>query len=67
METRKRSLVKALIWSLIGLATMAIVGAFATGSVAVGGAVALINTAIGLVMYVIYERVWAAIRWGRHV
>jgi uncharacterized membrane protein len=67
MESRKRSLVKAVIWSLMGLATMAIVGAIATGSVTVGGAVAVINTAIGLVMYVLYERIWAAIRWGRHV
>lgn len=67
METRKRSIVKAAIWSLIGLAVMVIVGWLATGSVVVGGTVALINTGIGLVMYVLYERVWAAIRWGRHV
>ncbi len=67
METRKRSFVKALIWSAIGLAMMAIVGAIATGSVAVGGVMALINTGIGLVTYVLYERIWAAINWGRHV
>jgi len=67
METRSRSFVKALIWSAMGLAIMALVGAVATGSVAVGGAMALINTGIGLVMYVLYERVWASIRWGRHV
>lgn len=67
METRRRSLVKALIWNLIGLATMAAVGLIATGSAAVGGTMALINTALGLVCYVIYERIWAGIRWGRHV
>jgi uncharacterized membrane protein len=67
METRKRSLVKALIWSGLGLVTMGIVGAIATGSFWVGGAVALTNTGIGLVMYLLYERIWAAIRWGRHV
>ncbi len=67
METRQRSIVKAVIWSAIGLVTMAIVGAVATGSVTVGGVMALINAGIGLVMYVLYERVWAAIRWGRHV
>jgi len=67
METRRRSLVKAVIWNLIGLATMALVGLVATGSAAVGGAMALINAAVGLVMYLIYERVWAGIRWGRHV
>lgn len=67
METRKRSLVKAVIWNLIGLATMALVGLIATGSAAVGGMLALINTGLGLTMYVIYERIWAGIRWGRHV
>lgn len=67
METRRRSLVKAVIWNLIGLAVMAIVGLVATGSAAVGGAMALINTAVGLVMYLVYERIWSRIRWGRHV
>ncbi|MGR3290125.1 MAG: DUF2061 domain-containing protein [Paracoccaceae bacterium] len=67
MDTRKRSLVKAVIWNLIGLASMALVGYFATGSVALGGKIALINAAIGLACYVIYERVWTRIRWGRHV
>ena len=67
MDTRKRSLVKAVIWNLIGLASMALVGYFATGSVALGGKITLINAAIGLACYVIYERVWTRIRWGRHV
>ncbi len=67
METRRRSLVKAVIWNLIGLAVMALVGLVATGSAAVGGAMALINTAVGLVMYLVYERIWSRIRWGRHV
>ncbi|PCH72631.1 MAG: hypothetical protein COC12_05810 [Rhodobacteraceae bacterium] len=67
METRTRSLVKATIWSIMGLAVMAIVGGIATGSIWVGGTMALINTGIGLVTYVIYERIWASIGWGRHV
>ncbi len=50
----------------MGLATMTLVGLVATGSVAVGGALALINTAIGLTLYVIYERLWAGISWGRN-
>ena len=65
METRTRSLVKALIWNIIGLASMALVGFLATGSVAVGGAMALINTAIGFTLYLLYERFWSRVRWGR--
>jgi uncharacterized membrane protein len=67
METRKRSLVKAAIWNLIGLACMAGIGFLATGSLVMGGSLALINTLIGFLMYVFYERIWAGISWGRHV
>ena len=65
METRTRSLVKAVIWSAIGLIVMALVGLAFTGSLAVGGVMALLNTGIGLITYVLYERVWARISWGR--
>ncbi len=67
METRKRSVTKAIIWNLLGLSTMSVVGYVATGSAAVGGKLALVNTALGFALYLIYERVWSAIRWGRHV
>lgn len=67
MESRKRSLVKAVIWNLIGLLMMSLVGLIATGSAAVGGVMAVINTAIGFTLYLVYERVWSNVRWGRHV
>ena len=66
METRARSIVKAIIWNMIGLLMMCVVGYVATGSLTVGGAMALVNAAIGLTCYVIYERVWAQVSWGRH-
>ncbi|EBA16690.1 hypothetical protein RSK20926_02759 [Roseobacter sp. SK209-2-6] len=65
METRKRSLVKAVIWNLMGLATMTLVGLAATGSVTVGGIMAAVNTAVGFACYLVYERVWTRISWGR--
>ena len=65
METRVRSIVKAVIWNIIGLSVMALVGLVVTGSLAVGGMMAVINTALGFVTYLIYERVWARIHWGR--
>ncbi len=66
METRRRSVVKAIVWNAIGLIIMTLVGLIATGSAAIGGVVAVVNTAIGLTLYVIYERIWAGIAWGRH-
>ena len=67
METRRRSVVKAVLWNAMGLAVMTVVGLVATGSAAVGGTLAIVNTAIGLTMYVVYERIWAGISWGRNV
>ena len=65
MDTRARTVVKAVIWQLLGLVTMGFVGLFLTGSMALGGAMALVSTGIGFVAYLVYERVWAAISWGR--
>lgn len=66
METRQRSVVKAIVWNAIGLIIMTCVGLIATGSATIGGVVALVNTAIGLTLYVVYERIWAGIAWGRN-
>jgi uncharacterized membrane protein len=66
METTRRSWVKAVLWNVLGLLTMSGVGLAMTGSAAVGGTMAVVNTAIGFSMYVLYERIWARIGWGRH-
>lgn len=67
MESWHRSFTKAVVWNVIGLTVMLGVGFALTGSIALGGAMAVINTAIGLCSYVLYERVWSRINWGRHV
>lgn len=64
-ETRGRTLLKAVLWNLLGLTVMALVGLAMTGSVAIGGAMALINAALGFLSYFVYERIWANISWGR--
>lgn len=64
-ETRGRTLLKAVLWNLLGLSVMALVGLALTGSAALGGTMALINTALGFLCYLGYERVWARISWGR--
>ncbi|MCT4610519.1 MAG: DUF2061 domain-containing protein [Pelagimonas sp.] len=65
METRARTLVKSLLWTLLGLVMMALVGLLFTGSVALGGVMALVNAALGFVSYLLYERLWSNIGWGR--
>lgn len=67
METRARTLVKSVLWTLLGLVVMVGVGFAFTGSLIAGGGMAVINATIGFVTYLLYERIWAGIRWGRHV
>lgn len=65
METRSRSVVKALLWNGIGLAVMTLAGLAVTGSLRQGGGLALLNTGIGFAAYLLYERAWARVAWGR--
>lgn len=65
METAKRSLLKAVLWNGLGLVSMTLTGLYLTGSVTLGGALAAMNTLIGFTVYMIYERIWARIAWGR--
>ena len=66
MDSPRRTITKAIIWNLIGLVMMALVGFVATGSFAEGGGMALVNAALGLSMYILYERIWPQVAWGRH-
>ncbi|SPH17175.1 hypothetical protein DEA8626_00691 [Defluviimonas aquaemixtae] len=67
MDTGKRTILKAILWNTLGLAMMSVVGFVMTGSVFLGGTIALTNTMIGLLTYILYERIWSRIAWGRHV
>lgn len=64
-DNRTRTIAKAGLWTLLGLFSMVLTGFLVTGSVETGGQLALINTFIGFGSYVVYERIWASVRWGR--
>ena len=66
METNRRTLAKAVTYQLMGLAVMTLLGTLFTGSAGAGGALALLSAAIGAVGYVLHEKVWTWVRWGRH-
>ena len=66
MQTRSRTLLKAILWNVIGLIMMTLIGWVATGSLGFGGRMAVINTGIGLVVYLVYERIWDRVSWGRY-
>ncbi|MGB7317821.1 MAG: DUF2061 domain-containing protein [Planktotalea sp.] len=66
-QSKTRALIKAVLWTLLGLLVMVVVGYVMTGSLETGGKMALINSGIGMVTYFLYERIWDKITWGRHV
>ena len=65
METRSRSLVKALVWQGIGLLCMVLIGWFVTGSIGLAGGLAVSNMVVGFLCYLLHERFWAQIAWGK--
>ncbi len=61
-----RTVAKAVGWNLLGLTSMTLIGLLATGSLRLGGGLAVANTAVGFLAYLFYERIWDRIGWGRH-
>lgn len=66
VETTRRTIAKAVSWQLLGLVVMGAVGYAVTGSLGEGGLVAVIGAASGMALYVVHEKLWSRIAWGRH-
>jgi uncharacterized membrane protein len=65
MESRIRTLLKALTWQVLGLLTMTAIGLVHTGSITAGMSLAASSMVVGFVCFLIHERIWNAVRWGR--
>ncbi|MCF8159072.1 MAG: DUF2061 domain-containing protein [Polaromonas sp.] len=65
METSKRTLIKAFTWQSLGFGVMTITNYFYMGSMAQGLGLSALLTLIGLVTYVLHERLWATVAWGK--
>jgi uncharacterized membrane protein len=44
---------------------MTTLGTIVTGSAGIGGALALASAALGTICYVVHEKLWARVPWGR--
>jgi uncharacterized membrane protein len=64
MESKKRSLAKALTWRVIAFATSFLVGLLVTKSSALGLTIALIDTVIKIFLYYLHERAWLKVSFG---
>ena len=65
MEKRSRSLAKAISWQLIGFIGSALITWWYTGRIVDGIALSGWLALSGAVLYVIHERLWARIHWGK--
>lgn len=65
MESKKRTVAKAVTWQGLGLITTTAIVWAASGSLAAALSAAGGTAASSFVFYIIHERVWAAVAWGR--
>ncbi|AOW13002.1 hypothetical protein LPB72_18720 [Hydrogenophaga crassostreae] len=64
MENKKRTWTKALTWQTLGLLVMTFVNYLYLGNLNQGIGLSLLLSGLGLLTYVVHERLWARVRWG---
>jgi len=67
MESTIRTFAKAVSWQILGLFSMALIGYLFTGSLLTAGSLAAASAVAGSVCYVLHERAWNRVDWGRIV
>jgi uncharacterized membrane protein len=65
MQSQRRTIVKAMLWTLLGLFSMTLVGWAFTGSITVGTNMSICNSLAGFATYFLYESIWDKVPWGR--
>ena len=65
MQSRARTILKGVSWQAIGLVTTTVTAFLLTGSVATGGMMAISSAILGMILFVLHERAWDCVRWGR--
>lgn len=66
METMVRTVVKAATWQGLGILTMTALSYPQAGSLSGALSIAVSASASGFVFYLVHEKVWNAVRWGRN-
>lgn len=65
MESKSRSLIKALSWQTLGFISTMIVTFCFMGSLIQACTMTIFMTIIALVLYFVHERFWQRIQWGK--
>ena len=64
MDSKLRTIAKAVTWQVIGLAVTGALAWFHTGSVITALSFAFSTATSGLAFFFVHERVWARVSWG---
>jgi len=62
--TRKRSVVKSIVWRIICIVVSVVVTFFLSGKWDIAVAVGTIYNVITMILYYFHERIWNRIKWG---
>lgn len=67
VQSTARAIAKGATWQALGLLVTMLICFVLTGSIATGGAMALLSAGVGAIMFIIHERAWDRVSWGwRH-
>jgi adenylylsulfate kinase len=65
IDSKKRSIAKAITWRLIAITILAIVAYLTTGNIKTTSLITLCYHSIQIFMFFIHERMWNFIKWGK--
>lgn len=64
-ERLSRSLIKSLSWRIVGTLDTIIISYLITGELAFALSIGGIELVTKMVLYVVHERIWNKVKWGR--
>ncbi len=65
MDTRKRSLAKAITFRIVATVTTVVLVLLITGDITLAGVIGLVDLISKLIIYYLHERAWEKISWGK--
>jgi len=65
MESKKRSIIKTMIWRSIGLTNGIVVTFLFLGEFSKSLGIAITANTTGLILYYIHERIWNKVKWEK--
>ena len=65
IESKKRSLIKAITWRILAIIVLTIVTWLFTSNVQATAFVVISFNVIQIILYYFHERLWERVKWGR--